>query len=75
MGPFGTCIPQRAETANRLGSDLQREKAYGRGQTELEAFHLSRSQVVLDAGAQILAFETVADLVEAQAICNVLRTL
>ena len=42
---------------------------------ELEKFHLTRSQAVLEAGAQILAFETIADLAEAQAICSTIRAL
>ena len=79
LGPYGSAILGRGETANRLVDDAsdsaKREKGYGTTPEELEAFHLSRAVTALDAGVDVLAFETVPDLLEAEAIANVLTQL
>ena len=76
MGSYATSL-SRAETANRAADDLAGERisGYGLGQRQLEEFHLSRAATVLAAGAQLLAFETIPDLVEARAIAAVLEQL
>ena len=76
MGSYATSL-SRAETANRAADDLAGERisGYGLGQGRLEEFHRSRAATVLAAGAQLLAFETIPDLVEARAIAAVLEQL
>ena len=41
----------------------------------MEAFHRSRVAAALAAGVDLIAFETIPDLVEARAIVSVLREL
>eukprot|EP01045_Picozoa_sp_COSAG04_P003743 COSAG04_NODE_155_length_22379_cov_5.613707_11_plen_219_part_00 len=76
MGSYATSL-SRAETANRAADDLvgERISGYGLGQPQLEEFHRSRAATVLAADAQLLAFETIPDLVEARAIAAVLEQL
>lgn len=80
MGCYGTCIRGRAETANREGeagaddAALLREPAYGRvSKDALVAFHTERVALALANGVRLLAFETVPDLVEAEAIAEVMQ--
>lgn len=87
MGCYGTCIPGRGETANRESGNPNRVPGYGVDQVVLEEFHRKRVEAVLDTKSardtktknsthpvvDILAFETIPDLVEAKAILNVLE--
>lgn len=75
LGPYGTCIPERSETANRVADNLEWQRRPGYGgldRSVLEQFHSTRAAAVLEAGAELLMFETVPDLLEAEAICSVL---
>jgi len=46
----------------------ERVSGYGVGQAALEVFHRSRARTAIEAGVDLLAFETIPDLVEARAI-------
>jgi homocysteine S-methyltransferase len=80
MGGYATAILSRAETANRINTDeaslaAERVSGYGVGQAVLESFHRSRIRTIIAAGVDLLAFETIPDLVEARAIAAVLTEL
>lgn len=81
LGCYGTAIVGRGSTANRVHSNeaaAVRLPGYGlgdRAQAVLEEFHRSRAVTALEAGVDVLAFETVPDLQEARAIANVLNDL
>jgi homocysteine S-methyltransferase len=75
IGSYGTCIPKRAQTANREGEDgidMNRIRSYGVDSSVLYYFHKDNAERALKCGMRILAFETVSDLVEAQMIARVL---
>ena len=51
---------------------LQRLPAYGKDKETLVSFHAERVRYAVAAGLRVLAFETVPDLIEAQAIAEVM---
>jgi homocysteine S-methyltransferase len=79
LGCYGTCVAGRAETANREGETgaddeaLLRLPAYGVGKQKLVEFHARRVNAAVAAGLRLLAFETVPDLTEAEAIAEVMN--
>jgi len=78
LGCFGTSIPGRGETANRVHADEQqavRVPGYGVSQEALHEFHRSRALAAIGAGVRVLAFETIPDLPEARAIAALLPQL
>ena len=77
IGTYATSMMTRSETANRVGGDLAAERisGFGIGQAALEEHHFSHARNALAAGADLLAFETIVDLVEARAIAAVVAEL
>jgi homocysteine S-methyltransferase len=65
VGPYGAVLADGSEYRGR----------YGLSTAELVAFHRPRAAVLADSGADLLACETVPDLVEARALVEVLRAL
>ena len=64
MGPFGASLHDGSEYDGR----------YLAGWDEVERFHRERVSVLADAGADLLAFETIPSLPEAEVILDVLPT-
>lgn len=58
VGPYGACAPGHSEYRGR----------YGLSVTELVAWHLPRLEVLAEAGADVLALETVPDVDEGEAL-------
>ena len=74
LGPFGSCITGRGSTANRLGADdSTRVPGYGVPVSVLQRFHESRLRMAVDAGATLVALETLPDLIEARVIVEALQ--
>ena len=63
MGPYGAYLADGSEYSGDYGVDMD----------TLVAFHRRRLQPLEEAGADLLAFETIPSLQEAQAIATVLR--
>lgn len=63
VGPYGAFLSD--------GSEYRGD--YGVGKEELKEFHRSRIELLVEAGADILACETIPSLLEAQAIVEVLK--
>lgn len=65
VGPYGAMLAD--------GSEYRGD--YGLSVAELVRFHRPRMQVLADAGADVLALETVPDVVEAEAMLRVVEEL
>jgi len=65
VGPYGAMLAD--------GSEYRGD--YGLSTAELVRFHRRRMQVLADAGADVLALETVPDVVEAEAMLRVVEEL
>ncbi len=65
VGPYGAALADGSEYRGR----------YGLSVAELEAWHRPRLEVLADAGADVLALETIPDIDEAEALVNIVRSL
>jgi homocysteine S-methyltransferase len=65
VGPYGAALADGSEYRGR----------YGLSVAQLEAWHRPRLEVLADAGADVLALETIPDVDEAEALVNVVRSL
>lgn len=65
VGPYGAMLADGSEYRGR----------YGLSVAELEAFHRPRLEVLDFAGPDVLAFETIPDTVEAEALLRAVRGL
>ena len=65
VGPYGAVIADGSEYRGR----------YGLSVAQLEDWHRPRLEVLADAGADVLALETIPDADEAEALVNVVRSL
>ncbi|BBX45513.1 homocysteine S-methyltransferase [Mycobacterium cookii] len=65
VGPYGAALADGSEYRGR----------YGLSVAQLEAWHRPRLEVLADAGADVLACETIPDVDEAQALMNLVRSL
>ncbi|MER5731970.1 homocysteine S-methyltransferase [Streptomyces sp. NPDC002138] len=62
VGPYGATLADRSEYRGRYGLSVR----------ELAAFHRPRIETLLEAGADVLALETVPDTDEAEALLSLL---
>lgn len=65
IGPYGAALADGSEYRGR----------YGLSVAQLEAWHRPRLEVLAEAGADVLALETVPDVDEAEALVNLVRRL
>lgn len=65
VGPYGAA----------LGDGSEYRGGYGLSVAQLEAWHRPRLEVLADAGADLLALETIPDVDEAEALVNLVRSL
>lgn len=65
IGPYGAALADGSEYRGR----------YGLSVAQLQAWHRPRLEVLADAGADVLALETIPDVDEAEAVVNVVRSL
>jgi homocysteine S-methyltransferase len=65
VGPYGAALADGSEYRGR----------YGLSVAHLQAWHRPRLEVLADAGADVLALETIPDVDEAEAVVNVVRSL
>lgn len=65
VGPYGAVLADGSEYRGR----------YGLSVAQLEDWHRPRLEVLADAGADMLALETIPDADEAEALVNVVRSL
>jgi homocysteine S-methyltransferase len=65
VGPYGAALADGSEYRGR----------YGLSVAQLEAWHRPRLEVLADAGADILALETIPDVDEAEALVNLVQSL
>jgi homocysteine S-methyltransferase len=65
VGPYGAALADGSEYRGR----------YGLSVAQLEAWHRPRLEVLADAGADVLALETIPDVDEAEALVNIVRSL
>jgi homocysteine S-methyltransferase len=65
VGPYGAVLADGSEYRGR----------YGLSVAELEVWHRPRLEVLADAGADVLALETIPDVDEAEALVNLVRSL
>lgn len=65
VGPYGAVLADGSEYRGR----------YGLSVAQLEDWHRPRLEVLADAGADVLALETIPDADEAEALVNVVRSL
>ncbi|MGA9491056.1 MAG: homocysteine S-methyltransferase [Mycobacterium sp.] len=65
VGPYGAALADGSEYRGR----------YGLSVAELEAWHRPRLEVLADAGADVLALETIPDVDEAEALVNIVGSL
>lgn len=63
IGSYGAALADGSEYRGR----------YGRSVAQLEAWHRPRFEVLADAGADLLALETIPDVDEAEALVNLVR--
>ncbi|MDH4108618.1 MAG: homocysteine S-methyltransferase [Gammaproteobacteria bacterium] len=63
VGPYGAALADGSEYSG----------AYSVSRDELRDFHLPRLTVLDESGADILAVETIPDMVEAEVLCELLR--
>jgi homocysteine S-methyltransferase len=65
VGPYGAALADGSEYRGR----------YGLSVAQLENWHRPRLEVLADAGADVLALETIPDVDEAEALVNLVRSL
>ena len=65
VGPYGAALADGSEYRGR----------YGLGIAQLEDWHRPRLEVLADAGADVLALETIPDVDEAEALVNLVQSL
>jgi homocysteine S-methyltransferase len=65
VGPYGAALADGSEYRGRYGLSIE----------QLEDWHRPRLEVLADAGADVLALETIPDVDEAEALVNVVRSL
>jgi homocysteine S-methyltransferase len=65
VGPYGAALADGSEYRGRYGLSVAR----------LEAWHRPRLEVLAEAGADVLALETIPDVDEAEALVNLVRQL
>ena len=65
VGPYGAALADGSEYRGRYGLSVQ----------QLESWHEPRLQLLAEAGADLLALETVPDIDEAEALLNLVRRL
>jgi homocysteine S-methyltransferase len=65
VGPYGAALGDGSEYRGR----------YGLSVAQLEAWHRPRLEVLANAGADVLALETIPDVDEAEALVNIVRSL
>src|ERR1700733_9752685 len=65
VGPYGAALADGSEYHGR----------YGLSVAQLEDWHRPRLEVLAEAGADVLALETIPDVDEAEALVNVVRSL
>jgi homocysteine S-methyltransferase len=65
VGPYGAALANGEEYVGR----------YGLSVAELEDWHLPRLEILADAGADVLAIETVPDIDEAEALVGLVQRL
>ncbi|MGH3596081.1 MAG: homocysteine S-methyltransferase, partial [Mycobacterium sp.] len=65
IGPYGAALADGSEYRGR----------YGLSVAQLETWHRPRLEVLADAGADVLALETIPDVDEAEALVNLVRGL
>jgi len=65
VGPYGAALADGSEYRGR----------YGLRVAQLEDWHRPRLEVLADAGADVLALETIPDVDEAEALVNLVRSL
>jgi homocysteine S-methyltransferase len=65
VGPYGAALADGSEYRGRYGLTV----------AQLEDWHRPRLEVLADAGADVLALETIPDADEAEALVNVVRSL
>ena len=65
VGPYGAALANGAEYRGR----------YGLSVAQLQAWHRPRLEVLADAGADVLALETIPDVDEAEALVELVRSL
>ena len=65
VGPYGAALADGSEYRGRYGLSVK----------QLADWHGPRLEVLADAGADVLAFETVPDVDEAEALMNLVRDL
>ncbi len=63
VGPYGAALADGSEYTGSYDISL----------TELREFHASRLEILDRSGADVLACETIPDIVEAQVLCELLR--
>ena len=71
LGPFSISRPFQSA----IGTAVDRAQKASASVDEIAAFHKSKSLTLLEAGADILAFETIASLDETRAIAQVMADL
>jgi homocysteine S-methyltransferase len=64
VGPYGAALADGSEYRGR----------YGLGVRQLEDWHRPRLEALADAGADVLALETIPDVDEAEALVNLVRS-
>ena len=65
IGPYGAALADGSEYRGR----------YGLSVAQLEDWHRPRLEVLADAGADVLALETIPDVDEAEALVNVVQSV
>lgn len=65
VGPYGAALADGSEYRGRYGLSL----------AQLQAWHRPRLEVLADAGADVLALETIPDVDEAEALVSLVRSL
>jgi homocysteine S-methyltransferase len=65
VGPYGAALADGSEYRGR----------YGLSVAQLETWHRPRLEVLADAGADVLALETIPDVDEAEALVNLVQSL
>lgn len=65
VGPYGAALADGSEYRGRYGLSVR----------QLENWHRPRLEVLADAGADVLALETIPDVDEAEALVNLVRSL
>lgn len=65
VGPYGAALADGSEYRGHYGLSVR----------QLENWHRPRLEVLADAGAEVLALETIPDVDEAEALVNLVRSL